>query len=147
MDLDKLNALLTVLKEHDVSEFAYKDAEYSVRLRLGQPIVTMAHAVPHHAMAPAPAASAPAAASSSDAGLTVVESPMVGTFYAARSPGAEAFAPVGSRVAVGQTLCIIEAMKLMNQIEAEVSGTVAEVLVKDGQPVEYGQPIFKIRPG
>jgi|JI10StandDraft_1071094.scaffolds.fasta_scaffold889872_2 acetyl-CoA carboxylase biotin carboxyl carrier protein len=146
MDLDKLNALLSLLKEHDVSEFAYKDAEYSVRLRLGQPVVTMAHAVPHH-LAPAPAAAAPAAAPAGESGLTVVESPMVGTFYAARSPGAEPFAPVGSRVAVGQTLCIIEAMKLMNQIEAEVSGTVVEVLVKDGQPVEYGQPIFKIRPG
>jgi acetyl-CoA carboxylase biotin carboxyl carrier protein len=138
MDLDKLNALLSLLKEHDVSEFAYKDAEYSVRLRLGQPVVTMAHAVPHH-LAPAPAAAAPAAAPAGESGLTVVESPMVGTFYAAPVPGAEPFVEVGSRVA-GPDAVHRRGDEADERDRAEVSGTVVEVLVENGQPVQFGQP-------
>jgi acetyl-CoA carboxylase biotin carboxyl carrier protein len=92
-------------------------------------------------------ADAPASESDADDGLIVVESPMVGTFYRAASPDSPSFVEVGALVAPGQALCIVEAMKLMNEIEAEVSGTVVEVLAENAQAVQFGQPLFKIRPG
>jgi acetyl-CoA carboxylase biotin carboxyl carrier protein len=148
MDIDQIAALLKLLKEHEVSEFKYSDDAIQLDVRVGHPPAVavaapvMAHA-PVLAAAPAPAV---ASAPPPEAGLVVVESPMVGTFYASPSPGAAPFVEVGQRVSAGQTLCIIEAMKLMNQIEAEVSGVLAARLVQDGQPVEFGQPMFKIRP-
>ena len=87
-----------------------------------------------------------AAAAASDEGISYVTSPFVGTFYRSPSPDAPPFVDVGSAIRVGQALCIIEAMKLMNEIEADAAGTIAEILVKDAQPVEYGQPLFKIAP-
>lgn len=154
MDLEKLGALVAMLQEHDVTEFKYKDEEVSLNMRLGPPPAPIAPMAPMMqapvaAAVPtaAPAASPAAAAGDPVAdGLITIEAPMVGTFYTAPSPGADPFIEVGQTVSVGQSLCIIEAMKLMNQIEAEVSGTVAECLVGDGQPVEYGQPLFRIRP-
>jgi acetyl-CoA carboxylase biotin carboxyl carrier protein len=155
MDLERLRALLAMLGEHDVTEFSYEDGDLSLQLRLGPPpapvatlaaaapgVVAQAAPVPAAATAPQPAEPAAPA----EEGV-VVKSPMVGTFYIAPSPGAPAFVEVGQRVEAGATLCIIEAMKLMNTIEAEVSGRVAARLVGDGQPVEFGQPIFRIVPG
>jgi acetyl-CoA carboxylase biotin carboxyl carrier protein len=154
MELDQIASLLRMLHENDVSEFAYNDANIKLRIRLGPPPAPVYSAPPQPQMttiAAAPvAASAVAAAPAADAGeagLVTVESPMVGTFYASPSPGAPPFVEVGGHVAAGKSLCIIEAMKLMNQIEAEISGTVVARLVQDGQPVEFGTPIFKIRPG
>lgn len=158
MDLERIESLLKLLADHDVSEFNYKDDAQTIRLRLGPPPAPVASMVPAPVMpaaapvapvaaAPAPAAAAaPAPAADADAGLVVVESPMVGTFYRSPSPGAPAFAEVGASVTKGQALCIVEAMKLMNEIEADVGGTVVEILVEDAQPVQFGQPLFKIRP-
>ncbi len=159
MDLEQIQSLLKMLADHDVSEFRYKDEERSLQLRLGPPPAPVAPmAVPQMA-APAPAAlpapAPPAAdatrvdatsADASDAGLVIVESPMVGTFYGSPSPGAPVFAEVGAKVTEGQTLCIIEAMKLMNEIEADSSGTIVEICAEDGKPVQFGQALFKIRP-
>ncbi|MCB9665631.1 MAG: acetyl-CoA carboxylase biotin carboxyl carrier protein [Alphaproteobacteria bacterium] len=146
MDLDELAALLTLLEQHDVAELSIREDGRTVRVRMGRhaaPVVTMA---PAPAVAPAttPAAS-PAPVAAVEEGAVVV-APMVGTFYEASEPGADAFVAVGQRVAVGQTLCIIEAMKLMNEIEADVAGTVVACLVPNGTPVEYGQPLFRIKP-
>ncbi len=152
MDLDQIEALLKLLHEHDVNDFKYQDDELSMRFRLGAPPVihtapapapvVAAPAAPPPAAAPAPAASAAAA----DDGSMVIDSPMVGTFYRSPNPDSEPFVTVGQRVDVGQTLCIIEAMKLMNEIEAEVAGTVAAIMVENAEPVQFGQAIFKIRP-
>lgn len=155
MDLKQIEALLNLLSEHDVSDFHYKDAERQMRFRLGPPPAQVVAAPPPMAVAaaPAPAVAAPAraeaapAAAAKDASLATVESPMVGTFYRSASPGAPSFVEVGTAVKAGQTLCIVEAMKLMNEIEAEVSGTIAEILIENGQPVQFGQPLFHIRKG
>ena len=152
MDLKQIEALLTLLSDHDVSDFHYKDADFQLRLRIGGlPVVVTASAPaapfpPVSAQsAPAPLIERPAAVPATPDGVVVVESPMVGTFYRAASPGAPNFVEVGTQVRVGQALCIVEAMKLMNEIEAEIAGTVVEVLVENAQPVQFGQPLFKIR--
>lgn len=155
MDLEHLKSLLSLLADHEVSEFQYKDENQQVRLRLGPPPAPMAPvaapmamgapvaALPAPAAAAAPAAAEPAA---EDANLIVVESPMVGTFYRSPAPDAAAYAEVGQSVSKGDVLCIVEAMKLMNEIEAEKSGTIVEILVENGQPVQFGQALFKLRP-
>ena len=151
MDLEELDSLLKLLKEHEVGEYRYKDDNCSIQLRRGALVATAAPAAVVAApVAPvaAPAAAAVAAAdepAADEAGVTVVESPMVGTFYRSPSPGAPAFIEVGATVKAGQTLCIVEAMKLMNEIEAEVSGTVTAILVEDAQPVQFGEPLVKIK--
>lgn len=155
MDLERIESLLKLLAAHDVSEFHFKDEEQTLRLRLGPPPAhvtasALPAALPAVAAAPAPvAAAAPAAAGAApaeDDGLITVESPMVGTFYRSPSPGAPMFIEVGDTVSAGKTLCIVEAMKLMNEIEAEVSGTVVEILVDNASPVQFGQALVKIRP-
>ena len=148
MDLERIEALLKMLGEHDVSEFRYEDESHSLRLRLGAvPVVSAVAHAPVAAPAPQVAAAVAAAeAPAEDAGLKVIESPMVGTFYRAPTPEADAFVSVGDAISPGKVLCIVEAMKLMNEIEAETSGTIAEILVENGQPVQFGQPLFKIRP-
>jgi len=150
MDLDQMQALLTMLAEHDVSEFQFKDESHSIKLRLGPPPATVAAmpmAPPAAAVAPAspaPAAAAPSAPA--DDGAQIIESPMVGTYYGAPAPDAAPYVEVGSVVTKGQVLCIVEAMKLMNEIEAEFGGTIVEILVENGSPVQFGQALFKIRP-
>ena len=155
MDLERIEELLKLLSDNDVSEFSFKDKDQTIRLRLGPPPVPAATMVSHAApvaapaAAPAPAAAAAAAAAAPEAdtsGTTVVESPMVGTFYRSPAPDADSFVEVGTSVKKGQTLCIVEAMKLMNEIEAEVSGTVVEILVENAQPVQFGQALFRIKP-
>jgi acetyl-CoA carboxylase biotin carboxyl carrier protein len=148
MDLRKLKKLIDLVQESGIAELEITEGEEKVKIVKGG-AVTMT-AVPHMALAPAPvaAASAPAGAAAApaepEAGQEghVVKAPMVGTFYRSPSPDAKACVEVGQAVKEGDTICIIEAMKLMNEIEADASGVVKAILVENGQPVEYGQPLF-----
>jgi acetyl-CoA carboxylase biotin carboxyl carrier protein len=151
MDLRKIKKLIDLLEESNLAELEIKEGEEVVRLsRVPKGGVAMAAPQMIAAPAPAPAAAAPVAAPAapaSEPGLPpghVVKAPMVGTFYAASTPGAPAFATVGQQVKAGETLGIIEAMKMFNQIEADVSGTVVAILVENGQPVEFDEPMFVI---
>ena len=155
MDLRKIKKLIDLLEESNLAELEIKEGEEVVRLsRVPKGAITVAAPpamhVPAPAMAaPAPTAAAPAAVEGSEAGSNlpaghVVKAPMVGTFYASASPGAAAFVKVGQQVKAGETLGIIEAMKMFNQIEADVGGTVQAILVDNGQPVEFDQPMFVI---
>ena len=145
--LEKLETLLKALDDKKVAEFEYEDEKIRLRIAFGRAATVVA--APSLAAAPAPAASATAGGAPvveiSDASVSYVTSPFVGTFYRAASPEADNFVEVGSQVKKGQPLCIIEAMKLMNEIEAEFSGTVLEVLVESGKSVEFGQKLFKIK--
>ena len=144
LDLQRLETLLDLLIAKNVSEFSYEDEEVNLSLRIGgvpaaaAPVVVAAPSAP--VAAPSPASQAPAPAPGH-----VVSSPMVGTFYRSASPDAPPYAEVGASVRKGQVLCIIEAMKLMNEIESDVDGVVVEVLVQNGQPVQFGQPLFRVR--
>ncbi|HEX6929447.1 MAG TPA: acetyl-CoA carboxylase biotin carboxyl carrier protein [Gammaproteobacteria bacterium] len=147
MDIRKVKKLIELLEESGIAEIEITEGEESVRIsrHAGAPAPQMYH----HAMQPAPMAPAPAAAASEEKKSDVpsghqVTSPMVGTFYRAPNPGAKPFADIGQSVKAGDTLCIIEAMKMMNQIEADKSGVVKAVLVENGEPVEFGQPLFVI---
>jgi acetyl-CoA carboxylase biotin carboxyl carrier protein len=151
MDIRKVKKLIELLEESGIAEIEISEGEESVRISR---YPTGQHAAPmiHYAQAPAPAqAAAPAQIAAPIAAAPVatkndhtVTAPMVGTFYASAAPGAKAFVDIGSEVNVGDTLCIIEAMKMMNQIESDKAGRVTAVLVKNGDPVEFGQPLFII---
>ncbi|MEM1055431.1 MAG: acetyl-CoA carboxylase biotin carboxyl carrier protein [Bacteroidota bacterium] len=170
MDLDKIERLLAIVAESGLAEVKVEEKDFKLTVRAtapapepsasGQPTVI---AMPSYGGAPAPpAAPAPAVAASapapaapatapaeatepgSGANETLVPAPIVGTFYAAPSPDSDPFVTVGDRVEVGQTLCIIEAMKLMNEIEAETAGTIKQILVQNAEPVEFDQPLFVI---
>ncbi len=149
MDIRKVKKLIDLLVESGVAEIEIKEGEESVRISrlpgagVAPPTTNfVAPAVlPGATPAPAPA---PAAAPAPRAAEHVVTAPMVGTFYAAPSPGAKPFVEIGSEVQVGQVLCIIEAMKMMNQIESEKAGRITAVMVQNGDPVEFGQPLFVI---
>jgi len=148
MDIRKVKKLIELLEESGIAEIEIHEGEESVRISRATTTVPVALAAPV-AAAPAPvAAIAPVAAAAADTEEKieghVVNSPMVGSFYRAPSPGANSFVEVGSSVSVGDTLCIIEAMKLLNQIEADKSGKIKAILVENGQPVEYNQPLFII---
>ena len=149
MDLRKLKTLIDLVSESNVSELEITEAEGKVRIVKGGPAgVHAAHApmAMPQAAAAAPAlagAPAPAAAPEAPKGHTV-KSPMVGTFYRASSPGAKSFVEVGSQVKEGETICIIEAMKILNEIETDKAGTITQILCENGQAVEYGQPLFVI---
>jgi len=152
MDLRKLKTLIDLVSESNISELEITEAEGKVRIVKGgtAPTVQYVQAMPSvPASVPAAGAVAPAgapAAVAAEAAPTghVVKSPMVGTFYRSSSPGAPAFVEIGSQVKEGDTLCIIEAMKILNEIEADKSGTVTQILGENGQAVEYGQPLFVI---
>ena len=150
MDIRKIKKLIELLDESGVAEIEIKEGEESVRISRQHNVVA---APPQQYMAapvaapaaPAPAAPAEAApAAEEEVSGHKISSPMVGTFYRAASPGATVFTEVGKSVSEGDTLCIIEAMKILNQIEADKSGTVKAILVENGQPVEFGQPLFII---
>ncbi|MDR2128041.1 MAG: acetyl-CoA carboxylase biotin carboxyl carrier protein [Burkholderiaceae bacterium] len=153
MDLRKLKTLIDLVSESNVSELEITEAEGKVRIVKGgsggggmvQPVY-MQQAAPQ-AMVAAPAASPAAAAAPTEEAPVkgfVVKSPMVGTFYRASSPGAAPFVEIGSQVKQGDTLCIVEAMKILNEIDTEQAGAITQILVENGQPVEYGQPLFVI---
>ena len=150
ISLEQLKSLLETLEGRDVSEFEYEDEKLKLRLSLGKKSAPVVHAMPPIAAAPlaAAAASAPAAAKASDdadPNVVFITSPFVGTFYRAPSPDVPNFCEVGSSVKQGQTLCIIEAMKLMNEIESDAAGTIVDVLVENGKSVEFGQKLFKLK--
>ncbi len=151
MDIRKIKKLIELVEESGIAELEITEGEESVRIHRGPTGVAapMAYnyAAPAPMAAPAPAAPAPVAeAPAAEAGPTghQVKSPMVGTFYRASSPTAKAFAEVGQSVNVGDTLCIIEAMKMMNQIEADKAGVIKAILVENQEPVEFDQPLFII---
>ena len=150
MDIRKVKKLIELLEESNIDEIEIKEGEESVRIsrNSGHP-----YAAPMYASAPPPPAPAPVAAPEAPAAEApagpaasghVVKSPMVGTFYRAPSPTSPAFAEVGQTVKVGDVVCIVEAMKMMNQIEADRSGTIEAILVENGEPVEFDQPLFSI---
>ncbi len=149
MDLRKLKTLIDLVSESNVSELEITEAEGKVRIVksggqvLQQVVPAQAAGAPAPAPVAAPVAELPAPAPAAPSGH-VVKSPMVGTFYRASSPGAKSFVEVGSVVKEGETICIIEAMKILNEIEADKSGTVTRILGENGQAVEYGQPLFVI---
>ena len=147
MDLRKLKTLIDLVSESNVSELEITEAEGKVRIVKGGPALVQQYApvMAHAQMAPAPAAAGPAPVPGAPVSTDhIVKSPMVGTFYRSASPGAKAFVEVGDSVKEGQTLCIVEAMKILNEIEADKSGTVTQILCQNGQAVEYGQPLFAI---
>ena len=148
MDLRKLKKLIDLVQESGISELEVTEGEEKVRIAKQLIAAPVAH---HVVAAPAPVAAAPVAAPAAAAPSApalpeghVVKSPMVGTFYRASSPDAKAFAEVGDSVKQGQTLCIVEAMKLLNEIESDASGVIKAILVENGQPVEFGEPLFII---
>ena len=148
MDLRKLKTLIDLVSESNVSELEITEAEGKVRIvKRGGAVVQQYVPAPMPAAAaaaaPATVAELPAPVAAAPTGH-VVKSPMVGTFYRSSSPGAKAFVEVGSQVKEGETVCIIEAMKILNEIEADKSGTVTKILGENGQAVEYGQPLFVI---
>ena len=155
MDLERIRELLKLIADSGVAEVEIEDEEFRLVVRTSHPAVAYAPQLAHAPiMAPAPldgGSGSSAGGDLSNSGQTksnevVVIAPIVGTFYASPSPEADPFFKVGDRVNVGDVLCIIEAMKLMNEIEAEVSGTLRRVLVEDAQPVQYDEPLFVIEP-
>ena len=148
MDLRKLKKLIDLVQESGIGEIEITEGEEKVRISrqpAGQPVIMTTGMQPMMGGAmPAAAPAAPAAPVAPEPTGHTLKSPMVGTFYRAPSPGAPSFVEVGQAVTKGQTLCIIEAMKLLNEIESDATGTVKAVLVENGQPVEYGQPLFTI---
>lgn len=165
IDIRKLKELVRLMVENDLSELNLQDQAETVAVKRGYNGVPVVHQAPvmmaapaaapaaHATVAPAPAAApsaapaaAVAAAAASDAGLKAITSPMVGTFYSSPNPDSPAFVKVGQAVSADTTVCLVEAMKVFNEIKAETSGTIERVLVQSGQAVEYGQKLFLIKP-
>jgi acetyl-CoA carboxylase biotin carboxyl carrier protein len=149
MDLRKLKTLIDLVSESNVSELEITEAEGKVRIVKGAGVVQTAPAPPVISVAPpaiaaVPATAAPAPAVAEAPAGHVVKSPMVGTFYRSASPGAKPFVEIGSQVKEGETVCIIEAMKILNEIETDKGGTITQILCENGQAVEYGQPLFVV---
>jgi len=157
-ELEHIEHLLNFMSDHNLEEFEYSRGDLKIRLKkpslnaaasvrqfAAPEIIIPSAAQAQSAPAPAPAAT-PGPETRSTEDLHLVKSPIVGTYYESPSPGAQAFVKVGAYVETGQTLCIVEAMKLMNEIESDMSGEVLRIFVENGQPVEYGQPLFGIHP-
>jgi acetyl-CoA carboxylase biotin carboxyl carrier protein len=162
-ELKELKELIEFLKENKIGEFDLERGELKIRIKFAQegvavlaqaamqPVIAVPAPAPGvvpaaQAAAATPGAEAPAAGNTDDASLHVVKSPIVGTFYESPSPGSAAFVKIGDQVEVGQVLCIVEAMKLMNEIESDAAGEIVKRFVQSGQPVEYGQALFAVRP-
>ncbi len=167
-EMNELKELVEFLKEYDIGDFEFERGDFKVRLRFGQPVQgTPASALDlarlgqllspgqhapvagsqgiHAVASPGSAVSDGSSAVAEEEQLHIVKSPIVGTFYESSSPGAAAFVKIGDEIENGQVLCIVEAMKLMNEIESDAAGEVVKRLVTNGQPVEYGQPLFALR--
>jgi acetyl-CoA carboxylase biotin carboxyl carrier protein len=152
MDIRKIKKMIELLEESGIAEIEIKEGEETLRIArvlptAPAPAPMMAAAAPVAPVAPAAAPQPPAGGTpraSADVGEHLVTAPMVGTYYSAPSPGAKQFVEIGDAVEVGQVLCIIEAMKMMNQIESEQGGKIKAILIKNGEPVEFGQPLFII---
>jgi acetyl-CoA carboxylase biotin carboxyl carrier protein len=149
INVEQLRELAELMSEHGLSEIRVREGETTVSIRkgpLGEPVVVSAPVMPTAAPAPAAAApAAPVAAPAHDENLVPIKSPMVGTFYGSPDPESSSFVHVGSEVDANTTVCIIEAMKVFNEIKAEVSGTIERILVQDEQAVEFGQPLMLVR--
>jgi acetyl-CoA carboxylase biotin carboxyl carrier protein len=161
MTFEEIKQLLEIIREHELSEFELEREDFKIRIRRqnGTPVVTMAASVPSAALAPLPVAAAPspgvppavpaspapAAEPDGEIEMAVVKSPIVGTFFRAPEPGAPAFVEIGDTVRKDQVLCIIEAMKLMNEITSEYEGEIVKCYVENGQAVQYGERLFAIR--
>ena len=148
MELDRIESLLKLMKEYGVAELGLDEDDSSLHLSMvgSAPTMVAAPAVAAPAVGAAVATPTTSAGAATAGNLDEVKSPMVGTFYSSAKPGAPAFVKVGDRVAEGQVLCIIEAMKLMNEIESETNGTVREVCAENAGPVQFGQVLFRIEP-
>lgn len=158
MDLKQIKLIIELMKRSELTEFAVEEEGFKLKIRRGTnglPIVSSGRGsnppfpVTEAAASTAPAGNAPLApqAPKEEIGITYVKSPMVGTFYRAASPESSPFIDIGGKVVENSVVCIIEAMKIMNEIQAETKGTIVEVLVENGQPVEYGQRLFKVKQG
>ncbi len=152
MDLKAIKQVVEMMKRSEISEFEIEEKDFKLRLSRKNGETQIIQAAAPLVAAPAPVAvaapaGAPAAAAApvEEKGISIVKSPMVGTFYTAASPESPVFAKVGTKVGADSTVCIIEAMKVMNEIQAEISGTITEVLIENGEAVEYGQPLFKVK--
>ena len=154
LDHEQLHRLLEALGESDIQEFRLEGDDFRLEIRRNLPAqAVMAPVMPASvAAAPAPVApaepaAAPPASTATRSDLLEVTAPMVGTFYRAPAPGEPSFVEIGTRIGVGQTICILEAMKLMNELESELAGEVVEILVENGTPVEFGQVLMRVKPG
>lgn len=159
MDLKQIKQIIDLMKRSELTEFAVEEEGFKLKIRRGLnglPVVSTSGrgsnppfpVAPSEApAAPTPVAAAPAAPAADEAGISYIKSPMVGTFYRAASPESKAYVEPGTKVTETSVVCIIEAMKIMNEIQAETKGTVIELLVENGQPVEYGQRLFKVKQG
>lgn len=149
MDLKAIKQVVEMMKRSEISEFEIEEKDFKLRLsrKNGETQIIQAAPLAPAPLAAAPVAAAPAAAAApvEEVGISIVKSPMVGTFYSASSPESPAFAKVGTKVSADSIVCIIEAMKVMNEIQSEISGTITEVLIENGEAVEYGQPLFKVK--
>ena len=155
LDPEQLHRWLEALGESDIQEFRLEGDDFRLEIRRNLPAqavmapvmpAAVAAAAPQAPVTPAEPVAAPPASTSTRSDLLEVTAPMVGTFYRAPAPGEPAFVEVGSRINVGQTVCILEAMKLMNELESEVGGEVVEILVDNGTPVEFGQVLMRVKP-
>lgn len=150
MDLKEIRKIVELMNEHELSYFHLEEEGVNLKLKKGADIIQMPQAAMPTAT-PAATTSAASVAASTDATPAaetpgcVIPAPMVGTFYVSSSPDAAAYVSVGDTVSAGQTICIIEAMKVMNEIEAETSGTITAIVAQDGEPVQYGDPLFRIQ--
>ncbi len=147
MSLERIQELLQLMKEHDLAELELSEKDFSIKLKKATSLALTA--TQPAALPPAAAASAVTAApqkSAGDEGLVPIKSPIVGTFYRAPAPDAQPFVNAGQKVTKDTVVCIVEAMKIMNEIKAGVNGTIERILVENGEPVEYGQPLFLVRP-
>ncbi len=154
MDLKQIKQIIELMKRSELTEFAVEEEGFKLKIRRGTnglPVVSTARGsnppFPTGDTTPPMAVPAAQAAPKEEVGVTYIKSPMVGTFYRAASPESKPFMDVGGKVVENTVVCIIEAMKIMNEIQAETKGTVLEVLVENGQPVEYGQKLFKVKQG
>ena len=154
MDIDRIKTVIDLMREHELNEFAIEEPDFKLTLKRGGAAPAVMMAAPSMmapamapAAAPAPAAVPAAPATAADDSLTPIPSPLVGTFYRAGSPDADPFVSVGSRVNKDTVVCIIEAMKVMNEIKAETSGVIKKILVENATAVQFGQPMFLIEKG
>jgi acetyl-CoA carboxylase biotin carboxyl carrier protein len=161
LDLKQIKQVIDLMKRSELSEFAFEEEGFKLKIRRGAnglPVVSSSQAsnvqqaapaqsAPTAAAAPAPVAVAAPVTGADEVGVIYVKSPMVGTFYRSASPESKPYAENGTKVTETSVVCIIEAMKIMNEIQSEVKGTVLEILVENGQPVEYGQKLFKVKQG
>ncbi|HEX3726500.1 MAG TPA: acetyl-CoA carboxylase biotin carboxyl carrier protein [Pirellulales bacterium] len=146
-DVKRIRRLVELMNEHELAEIDLRQADQRIRLRKGgEPLIVAAPSRPAGAAAPAIPGAEPPATAKIEPELALIKSPMIGTFYGSPSPETPPFIKVGDHVGPTSTVCIIEAMKVFNEIPAEVSGQVVQVLVENGEPVEFGQPLFKIDP-